>query len=285
MPALISADDFNTRATTTVTARVRADDFNVAAVVDQAPVAITNLTASGFDSSALVAWTSPAGFDPATITYAITAVSGSVTRSYSETGLSTIVLASLTNTLTWTISVTPSHLGDAGPVSTTTATPSSAAGPASGTVINPIASPPLAPVLVSLTASDASIQAFWTAPTDNGGSSLTSYLIAASDGINVPTQVIANSAALKGTIAGLTNSIAYTVTVAARNTAGQSSFSNSLTATPTSGLPPVDPPPDPDPGPPPVVIVPTPNIFAFYPAGDPHAVSTGVFAPTNWAGL
>ena len=91
------------------------------------------------------------------------------------------------------------------------------------------------PTLSALTAGDAEISLSWTAPSSNGGASITSYKIeqsttSATAGFNVTYGT--GSTATSNTITGLTNGQAYWFKVSAINSVGTSTASAVQTATP-----------------------------------------------------
>ena len=83
------------------------------------------------------------------------------------------------------------------------------------------------PTNVSATAGNAQASVSWTAPTNNGGVSISSYTVTSS-----PGGLTATTTGTSATVTGLTNGTAYTFTVKATNSVGQSvssSPSNSVT--------------------------------------------------------
>ena len=81
-----------------------------------------------------------------------------------------------------------------------------------------IADPPGAPGRVSATASDSTITVNWTAPADNGGTSITGYKVEVSP--RVP-EINTSGRAVTTTVRGLTNGVSYSVKVYAENEAGK----------------------------------------------------------------
>jgi hypothetical protein len=144
--------------------------------------------------------------------------------------------------------------------------------------------PPTAPVLTAVEEGDSAIRAVWSAPTSGGTSPITGYRLTLTwvDG-NTSVETL-DPLATSRTITGLENDVDYLVAVQAISAAGSSPLSNTITGTPTEGGPPLEgeeeQPPE---GEQPPVIIPAPNIFAFYPTGS--GTLSGVFSPDNWAGL
>jgi hypothetical protein len=86
---------------------------------------------------------------------------------------------------------------------------------------------PGAPTIGTATAGDASASVTFTAPTNNGGSAITSYTVTSS-----PGSLTGTGASSPVTVSGLTNGTAYTFTVTATNATGTgpaSAASNSVT--------------------------------------------------------
>ena len=86
---------------------------------------------------------------------------------------------------------------------------------------------PGAPTIGTATAGDASASVTFTAPTNNGGSAITSYTVTSS-----PGGITGTGASSPITVSGLTNGTAYTFTVTATNATGTgpaSAASNSVT--------------------------------------------------------
>ena len=77
------------------------------------------------------------------------------------------------------------------------------------------AGPPRAPTGVTAVASASSATVSFTAPTNTGGSPITSYTVTAS-----PGNITASGSSSPITVSGLTNGVSYTFTVTATNALG-----------------------------------------------------------------
>lgn len=92
-----------------------------------------------------------------------------------------------------------------------------------GAIIKPGFNPvliPGAPTIGTVTGGDSQVIVAFTAPTDIGGSAITSYQVVSS-----PGSIIATGASSPITVTGLTNGTAYTFRVAAVNSYGAGTFS------------------------------------------------------------
>lgn len=102
-----------------------------------------------------------------------------------------------------------------------------------GAIIKPGFNPvliPGAPTIGAVTGGDTQVIVAFTAPTDTGGSAITSYQVVSS-----PGSVIATGASSPITVTGLANGTAYTFRVAAVNSYGAGTFSAaSASATPVA---------------------------------------------------
>jgi hypothetical protein len=98
--------------------------------------------------------------------------------------------------------------------------------------------PPAAPTGLTVTPGNGLLKATWTAPADNGGAAVVDYLVQFSaDDVTWTTHPDPVSAATTATITGLTNGTAYSVRVAARNSAGLGPFSAPASGTPSDAVP------------------------------------------------
>jgi hypothetical protein len=270
MVALATADNFNIRPSTTYLAA--ADNFNTPAPSANIPQPPTSFASSPLNGAASLTWVQSPIATPAVDGYLVTATDGTTTFTYTLGDQAAVTITGLTNTVAYTVTIAAHNASGYSTLVSTFVTPDSAAGdvlPGTGTA--PDQTNPGAPTLVSLTASDSTIGVVWTENTDTGNTVLTGYEVTATGSADIV--VIFVPVGTGTTIGGLTNDSAYDVTVRAKNGFGYSVPSNLLTATPSAGLPPIDPPLPPDDPPPPVIIL-APTLYAF-PAGF-------LFRPSNW---
>ena len=191
------------------------DDVTVAtpAGAPTAPGAPTGVAGTAGDGSVALTWTAPVSDGGSAITgYRITPRVGGTAQAPISTGSTATsrVVTELTNGTAYTFTV--------------------AAINANGTSADSEASPPVtpaaaatapgAPTSVSGVRGDGSVMLNWTAPTSNGGSAITGYRITPRIGATAQAPVLTGSAGTSYTVAGLTNGVAYTFTVAAINGVG-----------------------------------------------------------------
>ncbi len=188
-----------------------------------APGAPTGVSAAAGNASATVSWTAPGNGGSPITSYSVTPYIGTSAQTpTSVSGSSTSTpISGLTNGTAYTFTV-----------SATNAIGTSAASTASNSITPTAgATAPGAPTGVS--ASPASSQALvsWTAPSNNGGSTITSYTITPYLAGTAKTPVLVNSgSATSATVTGLTNGSSYTFAVAATNGVGTGSASAQSTA-------------------------------------------------------
>ncbi|MEZ0240694.1 MAG: FG-GAP-like repeat-containing protein [Chloroflexota bacterium] len=115
------------------------------------------------------------------------------------------------------------------PTPTPTPSPTPTPAPTPTPTPTPTPSVPGAPSLVSAAPGDGRVTLAWTAPSSNGGATITSYTATAS-----PGGATCSSAGLGCSIIGLTNGTTYSFTVRATNITGAGAPSNALSATPAT---------------------------------------------------
>ncbi len=175
-----------------------------------APSAVTAVAGNGLvpDKTATVSWTAPS---PSVIApvwgYDVVASPGRATMYVSAPG-TTATFSGLTDGVSYTFQVSALNSSGVG----------AASWPASNAV-TPRATPvsPGAPTGLEAVPGEGQVTATWSPPVDNGGSTLTGYVVTTSPG-GVGLTVGPSSTSLL--ITGLTDGVSYTVTVAATNSIG-----------------------------------------------------------------
>jgi len=104
--------------------------------------------------------------------------------------------------------------------------------------VGPLLSNPGPPSNVSATAGDATATVTWTAPTDNGGSTITSYTVTPYIGTLAQAPKTVAAPATAAVFNGLTDGTTYWFTVAATNSSGTGAAASSNSVTPTSTVTP-----------------------------------------------
>ena len=194
-----------------------------AATVPDAPTGLT-LTAS--DAQVAVAWTAPADNGGTAITgydldYKLSTSTTWVSTTHSGTGR-TFAITGLTNGQSYQVRVAAINSQGTGSYVTGTAT---------------LADRPDAPTGLTFTASDAQIALSWTAPADNGGSTITGYDVEYRSGVSGPfTGASHTGTGTTATITGLTNGQSYQVQVRAKNSYGAGAWSALGSSTPIADL-------------------------------------------------
>jgi hypothetical protein len=176
-----------------------------------APVINSSLTAS-------------ASFKVAASTYTITA--SNTPTSFNATGLPAGLSV---NTTTGDITGTPTQVG----TFNVTLTATNTGGTDTKTLVYTVAPTiPAAPTVGTATAGNTQATVSFTAPSNNGGASITSYTVTSS-----PSGLTASGSASPITVAGLTNGTAYTFSVIATNSVGKSVASAASNAATPATLP------------------------------------------------
>ncbi|MCU1357537.1 MAG: fibronectin type protein [Acidimicrobiales bacterium] len=202
------------------------DPSNAATPVAVAPGAPTGVTATAGDGEATVSWTAPAGDGGAPITgYVVTPSVGGVAQTpvpFAATS-TTQILAGLDNGTAYTFTVAAVNSAGTGSEST-------ASDP-----VTPVAAAtaPEAPTIGTATAGDGQVVLTWTAPSNDGGSAITGYIVTPAIGGEPQTPVPFASTSTTQAVIGLDNGTTYTFTVAAVNDIGTgASSADSDPATP-----------------------------------------------------
>lgn len=178
--------------------------------------------------SAMVSWSPPQALNGSAITnYTVTSNPGNVTAT--TNGATSATVAPLTAGAYYTFTVTATNASG-------TSVPSA---PSNGVV--PTGPPPGPPTNVTATAGDTTATVSWTAPTDNGGQPITSYVVTPyTSGGALPSTSVSGSSPppTMTTFYGLTNNQTYTFVVAAVSAWGQGAPSAPSNAvTPKQGMP------------------------------------------------
>ena len=182
------------------------------------------------NASVSLSWTAPAANGGSAVTgYVVTPYIGATaqaTQTFNSTA-TTETATGLTNGTAYTFTVAAINIAGTGTAST-----------ASGSVTP--ATTANAPTIGTATFGNASASVTWTAPTNNGGSAVTGYVVTPyKAGVAQATQTF-NTTATTDTVTGLTNGSSYTFAVAAINIAGTgtaSAQSNAVTPATTPGAP------------------------------------------------
>jgi hypothetical protein len=194
------------------------------------PGAPIDAAATGSNTSATVAFTTPANDNGASVTvYTVTATdtTNSANGGQTATGAaSPLTVTGLINGDSYTFRVTASNWAG-----------SSTASAASNTVV-PAPTVPDVPTNVRATAGDTQAMISFDPPDTDGGDAITGYWVVAHDATNFDNGgQIASAANTSVTVTGLTNGDSYTFTVIATNAVGASGPSLASAAVTPAGLP------------------------------------------------
>lgn len=186
---------------------------NAPIVASSAPGAPTGVTASAGNAQANVSWTAPLSDGGSNITgYAVTS-SPSVTAPAGcvNTSNTSCTFTGLTNGTSYTFNVVAINaIGtSSSSLASTAVIPATVAG---------------APTGVTGSVGNGQVTVSWTAPTSTGGSTITGYTVTSSPSVTAPAGCV-NTASTSCVFTGLTNGTAYTFTVVAINSVGNSNSS------------------------------------------------------------
>jgi hypothetical protein len=187
-----------------------------------APGAPTSLSGTAGDSQAALSWTLPSSNGGAVITgYVIeyTPSGGSATTVSTGSAAALFTLSGLINGTAHSIRVAAVNSVGRGSYS-------------SSVSVTPATVPGAPTALAATSDTDSAVPLAWTAPSSNGGASITSYVVEWTPSGGSASTVNTGSATASYTKTGLTNGTEYSFRVAAVNSAGQGAWSSSATATP-----------------------------------------------------
>ncbi|MDH4479952.1 MAG: fibronectin type III domain-containing protein [Rhodoferax sp.] len=187
------------------------------------PNAPTIGTATAGNASASIAFTVPSSNGGAAIIgYTVSCVAGKSTKTGTATS-SPITVPSLTNGKVYSCTVKATNsVGDSAASGAVSVTPAAL----TTTTV------PGAPTIGAATAGNASASIAFTAPSSNGGASITGYTASCVTGSTTKTGTASSSPV---TVSNLTNSTAYSCTVKANNSVGSSAASGAVSVTPVAG--------------------------------------------------
>ncbi len=193
--------------TTTTGGMVNAEAAVVVAA--RVPPEPRNVTGSRGDGTVTVSWQPPVGSPTPVTGYTVTLAGGGTTVTKSTAAsVTTTTLGGLANGTTYTASVSATNSAGTGP-----STPGIQLAPATA---------PGRPTAVTATGANTRVDVTWQPPASDGGSPVRSYTVTATpdtgSGSSVSTTVAAPG--VSGSVPGLTNGVAYTVAVTARNDLG-----------------------------------------------------------------
>jgi hypothetical protein len=210
----------------------QASNYWVDAVFSPLPVPgqATGVSATAGKAQATVSWTAPASGGPVT-SYVITPHIGATAQTTTTVSGSppntTATIRNLTAGANYTFTVTAANPNGNGPASG-----------ASNSVTPTAATAPSAPGNVSASSATSSAIVNWTAPSDDGGSSLTGYTVTPFIGTTAQKAIpITDPTATSTLVTGLTNGTNYTFVVSGTNAIGTSAGSAaSNTVTPANTI-------------------------------------------------
>ena len=205
-PTTVGSSTFTVRV---VDANNQSATQSVTLVISGKPAVPAAPTATPGITSATVAWVAPANNGSPLTKYVVTPyLGGTAQAAVTYDAAATIrTITGLTAGGSYTFTVAAVN-----------ANGTSAASPASAAVVP--YSAPSAPTVPAVTPGDSSVTLNWNAPSSNGGSSITGYVITPYLGAVAQTSTTFTGTATTGTVTGLTPGQPYTFTVAAKGLLG-----------------------------------------------------------------
>jgi hypothetical protein len=202
----------------------------VAPLPATAPMTPANVVAVPQNGQIQVGWAAPPDGGSPITGYTVTVSPATISAISVAADTTVATLAGLTNGTAYTVSVTATN--EAG------TSPAGQAGPATP---EPVIVPGAPTNVIGSVTASGTVAVSWTPPMDPGTATITGYTVSASTGSTVATTVQASTSACTGTparcaasVTGLTTATAYTFTVTATSSAGNSPGSEATDAiTPT----------------------------------------------------
>lgn len=193
------------------------------------PSAPLNITATAISGSAAVDWSTPAFNGGGDITgYTIQlSTDGGTTWSYAASSTSQSAnVTGLTNGVSYVFRAAATNNYGIGPYSSATSP------------VTPVGVPE-SPTSLSASAANAGAALSWTAPANNGGASITDYVVEYSGNAGQTWSVFSDgtSTSTSANITGLTNGQPYVFRIAAKNSVGNSSYATYMTPVYPIGVP------------------------------------------------
>jgi len=192
------------------------------------PGSVSNVTATAGKAAATVSWSAPTTGGPVQ-SYVVTPyVGSSPQQATTVTGAPPATTATVTGlqpNTSYTFTVHAANGNGSGPESA----PSAPVTPAAPT-------PPAAPTSVTASPASGQAQVSWTAPSSDGGSPLTGYVVTPYVGNLPQTPIQVDAAQTSATISGLSDGTSYTFVVSASNAIGSTASAPSPSVTPDDTL-------------------------------------------------
>jgi len=186
------------------------------------PGAPTGIIVTPSDGTLSVSWTAPSSGGSDITGYTVTADDGVDAPSTCTTdGSSTTCdITELTNGTAYSVSVSATNaMGTTSSAGSVTSTP---------------ATTPDAPTSLNVTAGNGTLTITWSAPTFNGGATISAYTVTADNGVDTPSTCTVTDGSNSCVLSGLTNGSDYSVTVTATNAQGVGAGTDPVTGTPST---------------------------------------------------